>query len=527
MAEDGPSGFPPDVELYRAAYQNWSKEITIDDLWTCRPTTAAQVASVATWAGQSGWRVRARGAMHAWSPIVITPDTDSASRVVLVDTSGLADLRSVAGGIEAGAGALLVDVLTHLEADGLGLTSVPAVGDITVGGMLAIGAHGAAIPVDGPPVAGNFGCLSNAVASLHAIVYDRAKKRYVEQRFDRHSSELPALVCALGRTIITQVEFEASPLEHLRCRSFVDIPATEMFAASSTGRTLASFFASSGRAEALWYPFTDKPWLKVWDVAPIKPLLSRQTSEPYNYPFSDNIPDPMAELARSLVTGSPQATPLFGQMVYDFTVAGLAATATFDLWGAAKNTQLYIRPTTLRVRELGLAVLTSRRHLQQVTHQLASGWKNLIDAYAARGSYPVNMPFEIRASSLDRNGSAPILTATSPDPSAPEMDVVLFTNVLTLTGTADSDAFMADYESSVRSGFDSRVARVRPEWSKNFAYTAEGPTLDLDALEQVRHSFRSGRTGRTSWDSAAKTLDRLDPYGVFGNDFLDHLFERA
>lgn len=522
-----PSGFP-DVEIVRAVYQNWSKEIRIDDLWTCRPVDGAQVAAVATWAARHGWRVRARGAMHGWSPLLVTPKTDAASRVVLVDTSRLGQLQSVPGGIRAGAGANLLDVLSHLEADGLGLVSVPAVGDVTVGGMLAIGAHGAAIPVTDDPV-GNYGSLSNAVRSLRAVVYDGARGRYVERSFDRSSPELASLACSLGRTIVTEATFDASPLENLRCRSFVDIPAAEMFGPPGAGgRTLSSYFDAAGRAEALWYPFTDNPWLKVWEVAPTKPLESRETDEPYNYPFSDNVPPEMADLATQLVTGNPQATPLFGQMVYAVSAAGLAATASFDLWGAAKNTQLYIKASTLRVREIGLAVLTSRPEVQRVVNQLAGWWKEMIDDAAMRGSYPVNMPLEIRASALDRGRrtTRPILTATSPDPTAPHMDVVLFSNVLMLTGTPDSDAFYAEYERRVRFELDPRIARLRPEWSKNFAYTPDGASRDQRALAHIREQFRSGRPGNRRWDAAARTFDRLDPAGVFGNSFLDRLFER-
>lgn len=526
-----PLGFPADVELFRQRFQCWSKEIVIDDLWTCRPTTSDQVMRIVNWAATAGWRVRARGAMHGWSPILVTAQTTAASKVVLVDTSGIAQVSAEPAGVRAGAGALLISVLTHLESRRLGLESVPAVGEITVGGMLAIGAHGAAIPAAGersrPPA--NLGSLSHAVRELTAVVWDPAVRRYTLRTFSRSDSELAALACSLGRTFVTEVVLDASPLRHLRCRSYVHIPAAELFAAAGSppgSRTLASFFEATGRAESLWYPFTDKPWLKVWEVAETQPLTSRRTTGPYNYPFSDQVPEPLADLARKIVTDNPESTPTFGQMTYAVTAAGLVSTASFDLWGPAKDTQLYIRASTLRVRELGLAVLTARRYVQETVHLLASEWQRLLTDYEARGHYPINMPLEIRASALDGAlGTPPILTPTSPDPSSPDMNVVLYTNPLTLTGTPGSDAFLAEYERFVRTRVDQLGhARLRPEWSKHFACSIDGPGTDVSALASIRKEFRRGRTRPSSWDGAAATFDRLDPHSVFSNDFLDTLF---
>jgi FAD/FMN-containing dehydrogenase len=61
-------------------------------------------------------------------------------------------------------------LLTALENAGLGVTATPAPGDVTLGGVLAIGGHGTAIPAVGEqPTAGHtFGSLSNLILSLTA-----------------------------------------------------------------------------------------------------------------------------------------------------------------------------------------------------------------------------------------------------------------------------------------------------------------------------------------------------------------------
>jgi hypothetical protein len=141
---------------------------------------------------------------------------------------------------------------------------------------------------------------------------------------------------------------------------------SELFAApGSAGRTFERCVADAGRVEAIWYPFTDRPWLKVWSISPRKPPSSRAVTGAYNYPLSDQIPEPVAKLARRIVLGDAQVTPEFGLAEYAVTAGGLAATDSADLWGPAKDTQLYIRASTLRYDEFGYSIMTRRADLQR------------------------------------------------------------------------------------------------------------------------------------------------------------------
>ena len=60
------------------------------------------------------------------------------------------------------------------------------------------------------------------------------------------------------------------------CQSWVDISAADLFAppASAGSSSFASYVDGAGRVEAIWFPFTDTPWLKVWSLSPPKPLRS-------------------------------------------------------------------------------------------------------------------------------------------------------------------------------------------------------------------------------------------------------------
>lgn len=81
----------------------------------------------------------------------------------------------------AGAGASLDAIHESLKASRLALAHSPAVGAITIGGALAIGAHGSAVPARGETsrAGWSFGSLSNAVVSVEAVIWDASAGRYV------------------------------------------------------------------------------------------------------------------------------------------------------------------------------------------------------------------------------------------------------------------------------------------------------------------------------------------------------------
>ncbi|MCW2912737.1 MAG: FAD-linked oxidase, partial [Actinomycetia bacterium] len=81
-----PPSFPSGISLYQQAYQNWSEEITIEAAWTCAPQTPAEVVTIANWAKANGYRVRAKGMGHNWSPILV-PSGANVDKIILVDTT--------------------------------------------------------------------------------------------------------------------------------------------------------------------------------------------------------------------------------------------------------------------------------------------------------------------------------------------------------------------------------------------------------------------------------------------------------
>jgi FAD/FMN-containing dehydrogenase len=533
-----PPNFPSSIELYQQAYENWANEIRVEDMWTCAPRTPADVVTIANWAYANGYRMRPRGYMHNWSPLTVTPGTTCQTKVVLVDMrqhlTAMQINPSPLATVTVQTGASIEALLGYLEQAGYGVTATPAPGDLSIGGVLAIDGHGAAVPAQGETrLPGHtYGSLSNLIVSVRAVVWNQAQGQYALRNFDRSDSRCKAFLTHVGRAFLTDVTLRVGANSNLRCVSRVDIPASELFAAPGTGalRTFASFVENTGRVEAILFPFTTHPWLKVWSISPTKPLLSRKVTSPYNYPFSDIIPEEVAILADRIVQGEGSLTPLLGQTSYTLTAVGLIASLSGDIWGRSKNLLLYVKPTTLRGTANGYAILTKRGDIQRVVSEFVSFYQSSLAAYQTQDRYPINIAMEIRVTGLDQPGDvgieqaeAPVLSAIGPRPDHPEWDVAVWVTLLTFPGTAYSNQFYRQMETWILQNYSGAYATVRPEWSKGWAYTNDSAWADTAMLSTtIPNIYRAGPS--PGWDWAVSMLNAFDPHRVFSNTFLDTLF---
>ncbi|MGN9906632.1 cholesterol oxidase substrate-binding domain-containing protein [Phytohabitans sp. LJ34] len=538
LGEDPPPGFPAGIDVHREVYENWAGEIRVASLWTCVPRTAADVVTVVNWAHGAGWKVRPRGFKHGWAPLTVTEETAPADPVLLVDTTRHLTAMSVVAGpvpgssaVRVQAGASMDDLLAFLEGNGLGVTNTPAPGDLSVGGVLAINGHGTSVAATGETLAPGhtYGTLSNLVLSLTAVVWDPSAGRYVLNTFNRADPQGPALLTHVGRAFITEAVLRVGADSNLRCLSHVDVPARELFAPpGSPGRTYARYVDEGGRVEAIWFTNTTHPWVKVWSVSPQRPLTSRPVVAPYNYPFSDNVPEAVADLAERLLAGEWELTPTFGQLQYTVAATGLTATVSTDLWGRSKNLLLYVKPTTLRETANGYAVHTSRASIQRVVHEFAVYHEQSVAAYQARGLYPVTGQVEIRVAGVDRpadsgvpGAAPPALSAARPRADHPDWDVVVWFDVLTFPTAPGAHAFYRDMEQFFLATYQGYAA-VRAEWSKGWGYTTDAAWADVPFVTgTVPDSYRQGPD--PTWDAAVDVLNTFDPHRVFTNPFLDRL----
>ncbi|EKX60240.1 FAD-binding protein [Streptomyces ipomoeae] len=536
-ADASPPDFPGSMEVYQQAWSNWSGEIRVSSVWTCSPRTPQDVVTLANWAHAQGWRLRARGAGHGWSPLLEA--SGAAADVLMVDTTRHLTAVSVAGGspacVTAQCGATMLSLLTAAEEAGYGLTNVPAAGDVTLGGVLAIGGHGSSVPAEGEELlAGHtYGSVSNLVVSLTAVVWDSAEGAYVLKTFERDDPDIGAFLVNLGRAFLTEATLRVGPNTRLRCRSSFTTSADALFAppASAGDNSFAALVKRSGRVETIWFPFTAAPWLKVWTVKPTKPLLSRQVDSPFNYTFCDWVSPETSDFASDIVRGNVAVTPAFENLQFGNCSLGSITTATWDIWGWAKNTQLYVRPTTLRVTANGYAILCARGDVQRVVSEFYDYLRTVLADYEKAGQYPMNGPWEVRVTGLDdpadcgvAGAVSPLLSAVRTRPDQPSWDTAVWMDVLSLPGTPQSQRFFREVEQWVLSNYTGDYAGVRAEWSKGWGYSGTAAWSDPTMLaDTVPASYREGQEVGGTWDTAREILGRYDPARIYSSPLLDAL----
>jgi FAD/FMN-containing dehydrogenase len=531
-----PPNFPAQIPIYQQAYQNWSGAIQIDNLWTCAPTTDQDVLTLANWAHANGYRLRPKGMSHNWSPILL-PTGNTGVGYVLLDTTQHLTATTIANNtVTAQTGVTMDTLTTTLGAAGYGFAAIPAPGDITLGGTLAINAHGSAIPANGETrqPGQTYGSLSNLILSLTAVVWDPTTSQYTLKTFQRSDPDIRPFLAHLGRAFVTEVTLQLAANQNLRCQSWFDVSASTLFAppAQAGNNSFASYVDNAGRIEAIWFPFTGNPWIKVWTIAPSKPFWSSQVTGPYNYSFTYGITSAENTFFGQVVQGITSGTPGYEESAIALVGSGLIATGTWDIWGQSQNVLRYVKPDTARIVEAGFAILTSRNSIQQVVSDFYAQYTSLLTSFQNNGQFPMNGPVEIRVTGLDhpaevntQGAQEPTLSSVRPRPDHPEWDVVVWLDMGTLPVTPGYSQFYAEMEAWIWSHYTGSYATVRPEWSKAWACTSTAPWTNASTLAStIPAAVSAGQASDDGWTTATAILSRYDPDKVFSSPFLDTLF---
>ncbi|GAA3222244.1 cholesterol oxidase substrate-binding domain-containing protein [Actinocorallia longicatena] len=531
-----PPAFPAGIPLYQQAFENWSGEIHIEAAWTCAPATPADIVTIANWAHANGYRVRARGMGHNWSPLM-TSDGENVDHTIFLDTTQHLTAVTVNTGtprtVTVQTGCQMDRLMQILEDDNLGFMSIPFPGGITIGGVLAINAHGSSVPATGEtrPSGMTYGSMSNTIRSLTAVVWNGSA--YTLKTFQRTDPHIGAFLSHLGRALITEVTLQVGTNQNIRCQSWYSTQVGDVFAppASAGSNSFSKLVDKYGRVEVLWFPFTTVPWIKMWSVAPSKPLLSKKVTSPYNYTFVNFVSEEQSDFVADIVNGDVIGTSTFTNSQMAVVGSGLIVTGTWDIWGKSKNTWLWVERTTLRIVETGFAVITSRANIQRVVHEFYVKYRATVEAYKAQGKYPMNMPFEIRVNGLDQpaevdgitGAATPLLSSLRPRPDHPEWNVCVWIDMGTIPGTPESDAFYSEMEAWILANYTGTYAGVRPEWSKAWACAPGGAWTDTTRITGYKNAMNAGQPATSNYDTARTILNSYDPARTFSSTFLDTL----
>src|ERR1043165_7119734 len=492
-ASPEPPNFPPDIQLDRTnhVFKNWSWDIQVNDVWIAIPKNGEEVCRIANWAVQQHYKIRALGQSHNWSPLIFDKGVNApAENVLLVGTFNLRakdfiwndpDNDVPVATFQTGLTILeITDYLSKLDnkghgsAPGFSFINMTCPGDITLGGALAIGAHGTSLQIDANPVNMLGGCLSNLVLSFKAIVTDTAQPGvYIEKEFKRSHPDSSAFLVHLGRAFITEVQMRVVPNYYLnQVNHFV--PTSSLFCAprfAGLPRSRQRYLESSGRVEVIWFPGTQFAWVKTWEE--VGRPVGNTTEKPFNEDFTF-VSESRNRYIRKLLKEHPAINPIY------FTIAlnRVRNKAYHQLSGTSQNMLLYVRPDTLRVTALGYAIQIRRSEIQESAHLFIQQFHRLMGQYL--GKYPISGAIELRYTNMDlvdqlgpgTEGAKPpsFSASASVAPDDPELDTVFWADILSIPDLNEhTNQFFAEMEAWV---YNTWGNRVRPEWSKGWGFNS-------------------------------------------------------
>jgi Cholesterol oxidase, substrate-binding/FAD binding domain len=531
VAAAAPPDWPTNIPVALVRFTNWSGETDVSRLWQATPATEAQVVDICNWAARHGWAVRPVGNHHNWSPLVAGGDATGAN-LVLVSTAGLNSTSFSPGSsprVTLGAGVTIEAATAFLQqqdnkgsgaAPGYTFLNFTAPGVITLGGALAVGAHGTGIPLETEPQLD--GTLSNLVTSFTAVVAE-SSGQYHLQTFDRSGPDAAAFLVNLGRAFITSATMVVVPNYYLQVTNLY--PSTDVLFQSPSGnldpQSFSRLVQTYGRVEVIWFPFTDVAWVKVW--ARQDKAVQPQVAGPYNYPWTNNIEKWESDAIAFGLRRAPLLTPYVLQG--GNLAAWVNAPEGAQLNGTSRDLLLYVKPTTARYSMIGYTLQVSPDSLQAAAHDFFTRLQGSIEAAGAKWDYPVNGPVEIRVTTTDKvsalgvSGAAPA-TLSVCNPVDQSSDVVIWVDSLTFPGTAGSGEFYQAFEQWMLTEWGKTYRKaVRPEWSKGWAYSAAGPWTNQQTIASLASLY-------PGFADAAATYRRYDASNIFTNPFLAQLFPK-
>ena len=236
--------------------------------------------------------------------------------------------------------------------------------------------------------------------------------------------------------------------------------------------------------------------MKVWSLAPTKPPFSREVTGPYNYIFSDNLPEPVTDMIGQINAGNPGIAPAFGQIMYATTVAGTRRDVLQRPVGMVQDVQFYIRATTLRLTEGGGAVHHLARQHRPGHPRLHPVVQRSHGVLPLHRTVPPQRPpsKSVAAASINHPRSRstrqapPPSRPCAPRPDHPEWDTAIWLNVLGVPGTPGMFAFYREME----------------QWMRNHYNNNDGPP-------SAPSGPKAGRSAPTSRTPTPRSSPRASP----------------
>ncbi|OXA45156.1 putative L-gulonolactone oxidase 4 [Folsomia candida] len=540
--------FPPTSTYTLRPFKTYASDVVIPFCYFSSPRDTPEVLSLANWAKNAGYRVRGVGRMHSWSPITLSKyePGNICPKFLLVDTTKYltdikvtTDFNTSLHSVTLGPGVTLGRLLKTLESHQLGLFSCPAHDDLTVGGMLAVGAHGSGIKTATHPksLGHAYGTFSNLVLEMDVIAWDNHTRKYVVKTLPRSHPDTKAFLVNLGRTFVTRVKIRVGADQMLRSQTFFTT-VRQLFGTvrDDDKPNLADFLDLYGRIHAfsLGTGGDSNAFLFAWHSEPEKQTTSKFKDTPYNYHF-DNYPPVFNTILRLVLTRVPHIWEFLSRLVFRVVVVVSYLNGSRDYWGLSKNHFLYVPKNSPILRANSFVVVTSRQNFQTVVSIIRKDYDDLASEWHVRGEYPNAGTFDIRVSGVEdpenilaegADAEPPIFSPAKLVPSHPEYDIVIWFEFATFPETRKAQEFLASLQSRLYRDIHQVHGVLRAEWAKGWAHTGEQAWDNRTIFNTFPYVFSSSKE-LSEWNLGVEILERYDPWRVFGNGLLDRILIEA
>jgi UDP-N-acetylenolpyruvoylglucosamine reductase len=442
-----------------ARWQNWGRTQTSEPVRIHRPHSCDELCDRVREARADGFRIKAVGGGYSWSAGAVTDG-------VLIDMANLdrpiamtPAERDTPATVTVEAGMTIHALTEYASGYGLTFATTTVIPWVQVGGALGNGCHGT-----GRDVA----TLSDLVTALDVVGADGAVTHY--QRDD--SDTWRALIVSLGGLgIVYSATFECIPMYNVHA---VDTTMNMMEAIARVNE-LAS---ANDCMELFWFPFNDNALVKTWNRTdlPLTEHLPGRAWDDLVQLFDDGLSRPLRRALELDAALTPSVCRSMFALMEKLDVVCPVP------WAMQYQTSFAPVVDTSFAIPIDESYDSVRRAWNAGVEQ--------VDQWAKQGKYPQNMVLHARFVGRASKGLL--------SPSERHELGSCYIEALTFEGTTDLDPYFAEL------GAKWQALGGRPHWAKLF--------YDQAAL---------GKLYGENMDRFLAVRARLDPEGVFLNDFLD------
>lgn len=294
-SEDGPS-------RVGGRWQNWAgnQSATPTSSPPDPPTTENEVIAAVNKARNAGKKVRVLGSGYSFSPLVPTDDC-------MLDISKMdgCHIDETSKTVTAEPGITISQLHRALMQKKLCLKTAPVIPWVTVGGALGTGVHG---------TGGKCGTLADLILKARVVDASGTLREVDGPLSGNVKDDGRALGCNLGAIgVVTSVTFQAVDLFNLEAKEDTRNYWLQDTMLSRDG--LSRLLQEAPYVSALWWPGTERCWVKKWNYTTTEPTTSKvqYLLEQLGIWIGTA---PVTEIGK-LLARHPEWTPIFTSMVFD------------------------------------------------------------------------------------------------------------------------------------------------------------------------------------------------------------------